>query len=41
MLMGLTNFLGLRAIFEKMDDNEIDSAIDTAIMPVLEKGMFK
>lgn len=41
MLMGLTNFLGLRAIFENMSDEEIDKAIDTAIMPVLEKGMFR
>lgn len=41
MLMGITNFLGLRAIFEGMTDQQIDSVIDHAIMPILEKGMFK
>ena len=41
MLMGITNFLGLRAIFEHMTDEQIDAAIDNAIIPVLEKGMFR
>lgn len=41
MLMGITNFLGLRAIFEHMTDPQIDAAIDNAIMPILEKGMFR
>ncbi len=41
MLMGITNFLGLRAIFENMSQEEIDKAIDEAIIPVLEKGLFK
>lgn len=41
MLMGITNFLGLRAIFEHMTDGQIDEAIDHAIMPILEKGMFR
>lgn len=41
MLMGITNFLGLRAIFESMTDQQIDEAIDHAIMPILEKGMFR
>ena len=41
MLMGITNFLGLRAIFENMTDAQIDEAIDNAIMPILEKGMFR
>ena len=41
MLMGITNFLGLQAIFEKMSDEQIDRTIDQAIMPILEKGMFK
>lgn len=41
MLMGITNFLGLRAIFEHMTDEQIDAAIDDAIMPILEKGMFR
>lgn len=41
MLMGITNFLGLRAIFEHMTQDQIDEAIDRAIMPILEKGMFR
>lgn len=41
MLMGITNFLGLRAIFENMTQEQIDTAIDGAIMPILEKGMFR
>lgn len=41
MLMGITNFLGLRAIFEHMTEQQIDEALDQAIMPILEKGMFR
>lgn len=41
MLMGITNFLGLRAIFEHMTPAQIDAAIDEAIMPILQKGMFR
>ena len=41
MLMGLTNFLGLRAIFEGMTPEQIDEAIEKAVMPILEKGMFR
>jgi len=41
MLMGITNFLGLRAIFEGMTDAEIDRAIDETVMTVLTKGMFR
>ena len=41
MLMGITNFLGLRAIFEQMTPQQIDQAVDQAIMPILEKGMFR
>lgn len=41
MLMGITNFLGLRAIFEHMTEHQIDEALDKAIMPILEKGMFQ
>ena len=39
-LMGITNFLGLRAIFEKMDDVQIDAMIDRDIMPMLVSGIF-
>ena len=41
MLMGITNFLGLRAIFENMSEEEIDSTIDNAVTTVLTKGMFQ
>ena len=41
MLMGITNFVGLRAIFEKMDNQQINAIIDKAVMPVLENGMFR
>ncbi len=41
MLMGITNFVGLRAIFENMTEAGIDRVVDGAIMPVLEKGMFR
>ncbi len=41
MLMGITNFVGLHAMFEKMTSAQIDHIIDTAVMPVLENGMFR
>ena len=41
MLMGITNFLGLRAMFEQMTPQQIDEVVDRAIMPILEKGMFR
>ena len=41
MLMGITNFLGLRAMFEQMTPQQIDEAVDLAVMPILEKGMFR
>lgn len=41
MLMGITNFLGLRAIFEGMDDQQINDAVDHAIIPILEQGLFR
>ena len=40
LLMGLTNFLGLHAIFEGMDDEAIDKMIDTTVMPALRNGIF-
>lgn len=40
MLMGITNFVGLRAMFEGMTNEQIDAAIDQTVIPVLEKGMF-
>ncbi len=41
ILMGLTNFLGLRAIFESMSDEEIDRIVDNTVMPVLESGILR
>jgi AcrR family transcriptional regulator len=41
MLMGISNFVGLRAIFEQMNDEEIDRLIDDDIMPALRNGIFK
>ena len=40
-LMGVSNFVGLRAIFTKMSDEEIDKMIDDTIMPALKNGIFK
>lgn len=40
-LMGITNFMGLRAIFENSTDEEIDSYIDNTVMPLIHTGMFK
>ena len=41
MLMGISNFVGLRAIFERMSDSDIDRIIDETVMPVLSNGIFK
>ena len=41
MLMGISNFVGLRAIFEQMNDADIDRIIDETIMPSLQGGIFK
>ena len=40
-LMGISNFLGLRAIFENMTDEQIDEMIDSTIMPALSNGFIK
>ena len=40
-LMGVSNFLGLRAMFESMSDEEIDAMIDNTLMPSLLSGVFK
>lgn len=39
-LMGISNFLGLRAMFESMSEAEIDGMIDSTLMPALMSGMF-
>lgn len=41
MLMGMTNFLGLKAQFENLDEMSIERMIDETIVPVLETGMFR
>ena len=40
-LMGISNFLGLRAMFESMSEDEIDIMIDNTLMPSLLNGIFK
>ena len=39
MLMGITNFLGLHAIFSDMNDAEIDEMMDRTVMPMLSSGI--
>ena len=41
MLMGISNFIGLQAIFEKMNEEEIDRMIDSNLIPALSNGIFK
>ena len=41
MLMGVSNFLGLHAMFENMSDHEIDKLVDETLMPALKSGIFK
>lgn len=41
MLMGISNFLGLRAIFEGMSDEEIDKMVDDSLLPALHGGILK
>ena len=41
MLMGISNFIGLQAIFEGMTDDDIDRIIDGSIIPALSNGIFK
>lgn len=41
MLMGISNFLGLRAIFENMSDEEIDKMIDESLIKTLTEGILK
>lgn len=41
MLMGISNFLGLKAMFTDMSDEEIDKMVDKTVMPALTGGMIK
>lgn len=40
ILMGISNFLGLRAMFEEMTDEKIDEMVDNSVMPALSKGFL-
>ena len=41
MLMGISNFLGLKAMFTNMSDDEIDEMVDKTIMPAITNGILK
>ena len=41
ILMGISNFLGLCAMFENMSDADIDRLVDEDLMPALSRGIFK
>ena len=41
MLMGISNFLGLKAIFSGMSESEIDEMIDKTVMSALTGGILK
>ena len=40
ILMGISSFLGLHAIFEDKSEAEIDRIIDETVMPMLSDGIF-
>ena len=40
MLMGISNFLGLKAMFNEMSEEEVDDMVDNSVMPVLTGGIF-
>ncbi len=40
-LMGISNFLGLRAMFEGMTDEAIDEMVENTLMPTFLAGVFK
>ena len=41
ILMGISNFLGLKAMFTGMSDMEIDKMVEETVMPALQSGMLK
>lgn len=41
LLMGISNFLGLKAMFNQMTDEEIDKMVDETVMPALRDGILK
>ena len=40
MLMGITNFLGLHALFNQMTEDKLDELMDNTVMPMLSRGLF-
>lgn len=40
-LMGISSFLGLKAIFEEMTEPQIDEMVDNALSSMLRNGIFK
>ncbi|MBO4235190.1 MAG: TetR/AcrR family transcriptional regulator [Firmicutes bacterium] len=40
-LMGISSFLGIRAILEEMSEEDIDRMVDETIMPMLHEGILK
>ncbi len=40
MLMGISNFIGLKAMFTDMSNEEIDRMVDETVMPALKSGIF-
>lgn len=40
MLMGISNFLGLKAMFTDMSDSMVDEMIDNTVMPALTHGIL-
>ena len=40
MLMGISNFLGLKAMFNKMSDEAVDEMVENTVMPALTKGIL-
>ena len=40
MLMGISNFLGLKAMFRGMSDEEVDEMMEKTVMPALTNGIL-
>ncbi|MBQ7145290.1 MAG: TetR/AcrR family transcriptional regulator [Lachnospiraceae bacterium] len=40
-LMGISSFLGLRAIFEKMSEAEVDKMLDESFLPMIKEGIIR
>ena len=40
VLMGISTFLGLRAMFENMSEEDIDKLVDEALTTILSSGLF-